>query len=113
MTGHQVEADFNLAPVGFPAESIEVPVGSVAWCNPIIISHIIAGILERRHKTGINPHRVDAQPLQIIQFLNYPGDVAYAVAVGIIEALRVNLVKDGLIEPVGRIKPGIHLRESR
>ena len=105
MAGYQVQADFNLTPVGFPAESIEVPVGSIAWRDPVIVRYIIAGILERRHKTRINPYRVDAQPLQVIQFLNYPRDIADAVSVSIGKALRINLVKDGLIKPRGIIGP--------
>ena len=63
MTGHQVEANFNPAPVGFPAESIEVPVGSVTLCNPIKITYIITSVLERRIETRINPHRIYTQPL--------------------------------------------------
>jgi hypothetical protein len=63
VAGYQVKADFDLAPVGFPAKSIQVPVGSIAWSDPVIVRYIIAGILERRQKTRINPYRVDAQPL--------------------------------------------------
>ncbi len=59
--------------------------------------------LERalRHKTRINPYCVNTQPLQVIQFMNYPEYVADTVTVSIIEALRVNLVKDGLFKPGG------------
>ena len=113
MAGHQVETDFYPASVGFPAESKEVSVGSVARRYPAIIIHIITSISERRHKTWVNPHRVDAQPLEVVQFLNYPGDVTNAVVVGIVVTLRVNLVKDGLIEPGGIIRRDVHLRESR
>lgn len=109
MAGHKVEADFDPASVCFATEPVEVPVSTIARRDPVIVIHIITGISERRHKTRIDPHRVDAQPLQVIQFLYYPGDVANAVAVGITEALRVNLVKDSLFEPGGGIWAMVHL----
>ncbi len=40
-------------------------------------------------------------------------DVVDAVAVGVIETLRVNLVKDGLVKPGGVINPGVRLRGRR
>jgi hypothetical protein len=104
MAGYQVETDFDPAPVGFTTEPIEVPVSPVARRDPAIVSHVIAGILERGHKTGVNPHRINAQPLKVIQFLNYPGDVSDAVSIGVVETLGVNLVKNGLFEPGGCIE---------
>jgi hypothetical protein len=103
MTGDKVQADFNLTPVGFPAESIEIAVGPVTRGDPVIIRYIITGILERRDKTRINPDGVDAQPLEIVQFLYNPRDVTDTVSVGIVIALGINLVKNGLIEPGGII----------
>ena len=115
MAGYQVKADFDIASVCFSAESIQGSVGAIAWCDAIIVRHIVASILEGGNKTRINPYRINAQPLQVIQFLNYPRDVPDAVPIGIVKALGINLVKDGLIEPGGIISLGIgiHRRESQ
>ena len=59
MAGYQVETYFDPAPVGFTTESIKVPVSPIAWRDPVIIIHVITGISERRHKTKINPHRIN------------------------------------------------------
>ena len=42
---------------------------------------------------------VDAQPLQVVELLGQPAEVAGAVGVAVEEAAQVDLVEDGLLEP--------------
>src|SRR5690606_35193908 len=46
------------------------------------------------------PDAVDAEPLEVVQLLHQPADIAGAVAVGVGEAADEHLVEDGALVPV-------------
>ena len=47
------------------------------------------------------PQGVDAQPYHVIEFFDNAWNVADVVAVGIVKALRINLVKYGIVQTFG------------
>jgi len=102
VAGDEVEhhADAELLRLG--EERVEVVVGAVAWGDAVEVGHVVAGIAEWRHETRVQPDRVDAEVMEVGQLLDDPAEVADAVAVGVAEGLRVDLVEDGVFEPGGR-----------
>src|SRR5579883_2226067 len=56
------------------------------------VSDVIAEVRHRRLEERRDPDRVDAQSRDIIQPLGYPPEIAYAIAIGIEEAARIDLV---------------------
>jgi hypothetical protein len=93
MAGDQIEQDADTFFVGLREKPEEVLVGSIAGCGLFIVPHIVARILKGRIKTGVDPQGVTAETMDIIQFLNNPLNVAYPVAIGVVERLGIDFVK--------------------
>jgi len=99
VTRDEIKQNMHTAFLGFSKEPFEVLIGTISGGNPVIISHIIAGILEWRYKTGVYPQSIDSQALEIIQFFNNPGDIPNAIIIRIVEGLGVDLIEDGFVKP--------------
>ena len=67
-----------------------------------VVADVVARVRHRRRVERADPHRVDAQLAQVRQAGADPGQVADAVAVGVGEAARVDLVDHGGAPP-GRV----------
>ena len=81
MAGHQVQQDMETAPVGFLEELAGVVICPVTCRDLIIVAHIVAGILEGAVEAWVEPQRIDAQILEVFQFLKDTRQVANAIAV--------------------------------
>ena len=70
-----------------------------------VVRDVVAEVGHRRRVEGRDPERVDAEavrlPAQMIEMRDQPAQIADAVARGVREAARVNLVEDRLRPPVG------------
>jgi hypothetical protein len=82
-------------------ESFEVGVCAVSGGDFIIVRDVIAGVIERGPKAGVDPDGVNAEIADIVEFMDEAGNVADAVAVAVAEALRVDLVENCVFEPFG------------
>ena len=78
------------------AEVVDRPVVGV---DGVEVGDVVAAVAERRRVHGQQPDAVDAQPLQVVELLGQPAEVARAVVVRVEEAADVDLVEDGALEP--------------
>ena len=104
VTGHEVEQDADALGVSRLKEPHQVPVGAVAGSDLFVVADVVARVHERGVIDGIEPDRVAAQLLHIVELLDNTLDVADAVAVGIVEALRIDLIEHRVVEPVWHSK---------
>ena len=78
------------------AEVLDLPVVGV---HVVGVGDVVAAVPERRGEHRQQPDAVDAEPLQVVELLDHPAQVARPVAVGVEEAADVDLVEDGALEP--------------
>ncbi len=95
----QIQTDPDLPAARLLEEAHQVGVGPVAGSHLAVVRHVVAGILEGRDEAGVQPYGIHAELAQIVELLNDAGDVADAIAVGVVEALRIDLIEDGVLEP--------------
>jgi len=88
---------------GFGEETFEVIIGAITRGNLVIICHIIAGVVEGGHETGVNPDGIHAEGLNVVQLFGDPWQVANAVVIGVIKGLGINLIEDCFFQPSGGI----------
>ena len=81
MAGYQVQQDVHAAPVNFFKELAGIVVYPVTRGDFVIITHVITRILEGRVIARVEPDRIDAQVLEIFQFLQDAWQVANPIAV--------------------------------
>ncbi len=71
-----------------------------------VVGDVVAAVAQRRGVERQHPDAVHAEPLQVVELLDQPAEVARAVAVGVEERAGVDLVEDGRLEPVRlRLEP--------
>ncbi len=63
------------------------------------VADVVAAVHERRGIEREEPEAVDAQPLEVVELRDEPGDVADPVAVPVEEAADEDLVEDRPLEP--------------
>jgi hypothetical protein len=80
-------------------EVADVVDGPVVGLDREEIRDVVAAVTQRRLVERQQPDAVDAQPLQVVQLLDQPAEVTGAVAVGVEERPRVDLVEDSRLEP--------------
>ena len=64
-----------------------------------VVGDVVAVVAQRRRIERQQPDRVDAELLDVVEPLGQPGEVADAVAVGVVERLDVHLIDDGVLVP--------------
>jgi hypothetical protein len=111
VSGYQIQQYPNVPFMGLGKKPEEVFVAAIAVGDLLVIPHIVPRVPERRVKTGVNPQRVTAKPPDIIKFFDYPLNVAYAVAIGIVKRLRINLIKNRVSKPFRHVLP--HFKKIR
>ena len=80
------------------------------------VGDVVAAVPQGRSVERQQPDAVDAQPLEVVELLGQPAEVARAVAVGVEEAADVDLVEHRALEPqrLGlEPLPGLRLRCRR
>ena len=92
-------------------EAAEVVDDAVVGMHAEEVGDVVAAVLERRGVHRQQPDAVDPEPLEVLELLGQPAQVARAVAVAVVEPAQVDLVEDGPLEPqrVG-LKPVAGLR---
>ena len=108
-----VEEDLQPALVGLGKQAAGILVRAVARRDAVVVPDVIAGVVERRIEERIQPDRVDAQALHIVQLRDDPRQIADAVAVGIEEGLGIDLVDDGVMDPRRAVRDDIPAGDLR
>ena len=109
-----VEHDADAAGAGLAGELLEVSHGAVARVDGAVVGDVIAVVALRGGKEGRQPDIVDAELGQVVELLRDAAEVSPAVAVRVLEALRVDLVDDLVRDveglhgpPSGRARPQV------
>ena len=80
-------------------ERAEVVDRAVVGMDREEVGDVVAAVPERRRVHRQQPDAVDPEPLQVVELLDQPAEVAGAVVVAVEEAADVDLVEDGALEP--------------
>ena len=96
---HQLRDHAQAAQMGLLHEPAEVIERAVVRMHVPVIGNVVAIIALRRWVERQQPDGVDAQFLNVIEFLDQPREIADAIAVGIVEGLDVHLIDDRVLVP--------------
>ena len=73
-----------------------------------VVGDVVAPVGVGRGHDRVEPDAVDAEPLEVVERVDDPAQVADAVAVGVRERARVDLVEDAVAPPRrGHRAPGL------
>ncbi len=100
MIGHKVEYDVHVALVNFVDKQIKVLVAAVDGIDVNERGDIVAAVFSARRIERREPDRVDAQALEVVEFLGDAFQIADAVAVRVKERLDIDLVDDVGLPPL-------------
>src|SRR3954447_14215761 len=95
----EVDQDPDAAAPGLVDELDEVAQGPVARVDAVEVGDVVAVVAGRARLGGGQPHRVDAEAVEVVEPAGEPCEVAAAVAVVVEEGLDVDAVDDGILEP--------------
>ncbi len=96
---HEVHDDADAALFALGDQAVHVLHRAEAWVDRVVVRDVIALVRERGDVDRREPEEVDAELLQGVQPGNDARKVADAVAVGVAEAFRINLVGDFVMPP--------------
>ena len=102
VVGDEVEEHLQAAAVGFVDEAVEVGEGAEERVDVGVVGDVVAEVGHRGGEDGGEPDGVDAEPLEVVEALDDAGEVADAVAVGVLEGAGVDLVDDAALPPLVR-----------
>jgi hypothetical protein len=80
----------------WPADVVHRP---VVGMHAVEVGDVVAAVAQRRGVHRQQPDDVDAEPLQVVELLRQPAEVAVAVAGAVVEPAQVDLVEDRGLEP--------------
>ena len=101
VVGHDVDDDLDAGVVQRGDHLVEVVQRAEPRVDVAVVVDVVAAVGQRGRVERAQPDRVDAEVAQVGDPRGDAGQVADAVAVGVGEAARVDLVDDGLAPPVG------------
>ena len=96
---HEVEQHMHTAAVRLTKQLLEVLICPVARRDLLVIADVIARVLERRVKAGIDPERICAEVPDIVKLLRNTRNVPDSVRIRVAEGLRVDLIKYCIFKP--------------
>ena len=95
----EVGDDADAALVRLLDEALEVVDRAVVGVDREEVGDVVAAVAERRLVHRQQPDAVDAEPLEVVELLDQPAEVAGAVVVPVEEPADVDLVEDRGLEP--------------
>ena len=93
VAGDKIQKDTDALFVRLVKEVVEILVGTVAGRHFLVIADIVTRVFKRRIITGIDPERIAAQALDIIELFGDARDISDAVPVRIIKGLGIDLIE--------------------
>jgi len=103
MVHHEVDEHSDPALVGFLDELDKVPERSQPRVDPVVIRDVVAVVAVGRRIKGEQPEGRDAQPVEVIEPLYQPLEVANSIAVRVVERFHVESVYDRVLVPGFRL----------
>ena len=95
----QLGDDPDPALVRLAQERAEVAQRAVARVDPLVVRDVVPVVTQRRRVEGQQPEAGDAEPLEVVELLREPGEVADAVRGRVAEGPHVRLVDDRVFVP--------------
>jgi hypothetical protein len=96
---HQVGDHAHPALVRGLDERTEVLDGAVVGMDREEVGDVVAAVAQRARVHRQEPDAVDSQPLEVVELVDQPAEVAGPVVVAVEEAADVDLVEDRPLEP--------------
>ena len=110
VVGHDVDDDLDLPLVQGRDELVEVLEGAQTGVDVAVVGDVVAAVGQLRGIERAQPHGIHSQVPQVVRATGHAAQVPQAVAVGVLEAARIDLVDDRLPPPVRRAPEGVRLR---
>jgi len=112
---HEVDDHAEVALVRLLEELVEVLDGADLREDVGVVGDVVAPVAQRAGEERRDPQAVDAEPLQVVELLDQPLEVARPVAVRVSERPDQHLVEHRGLEPVGRaaLRVGERVRVRR
>ena len=99
MIDNEINDNLDVPLVGFVEEPFEIGHCPIIGMHGLVVRHIVLVVGWRRHDRH-KPNRVRAQLLDVVQFLGYPIEIAYPIAIAVVEGLHKNLISDPCLRPI-------------
>ncbi len=108
----QLDHDLHVALVGGVEELLEVVERAVGGVDVDVVGDVVAVVAQGRGEEGQEPEAGDAEVLEVVEAGDQAGEVADAVAVGVLEGADVQLIDDRVFVPerVGGAAGFLHVR---
>ena len=97
---NQIQKNIHSPLVNLIKQSLQILIGSIAWCCCVIIGHVITSITKWRFKTWVHPNRIASQLLDIVQMLNDSLKITDSICIGILKRLWINLIENCIFQPL-------------
>jgi hypothetical protein len=107
----EVEDQLQPARVRLGDDAIEIADRAEQRVDRAVVGNVVAEVGHGRAEDRRDPHRVDPEPGEVVEPAGDAVEVADAVAVGVLERARIDLVDDAALPP-GRLGHG-RPREGR
>ena len=97
---HEVGDDADAAGVRLRDELGELRQRAELGQHRLVVGDVVPAVTERGGVEGRQPQAVDAEPLQVVEALDQPGEVAGTDPLRVAEGAHQHLVEDRLLEPL-------------
>jgi hypothetical protein len=98
---HEISDDPDPSAMGLVEEHVDVVDRARLRQHGVEVADVVAPVTQGRPIEGQQPQAVDAEPLEVVEPLLHPPEVAETVAVGVGETPHRHLVEDGTLVPTG------------
>ena len=99
----EVDDEAHVALLDAGEHGVEVGHGAELGHDFAVVADVVAVVGVGGVVVGAEPDDVDAELLEVVELGGDAGEVADAVAVGVLEGARVDLVDDGFFPPCGLV----------
>ncbi len=96
---YQLGDDAQAAAMRLAQHQLEIAQRAVLRMHGVVVGDVIAVITQRRGIEGQQPERGHAQALQVVELLQKSLQITHAVIITVAEALDVQFIDDGILEP--------------
>ena len=81
----QVDHDAHVALVGLGDEVLELVEGAELGEDRPVVGNVVTAVAQRGIEEGRNPQRIDAEPLQVVEFGDEAGQVSRPIRIAVNE----------------------------
>ena len=99
VVGDEVEQHADAAPSGLLDQLVEVVERAQLGMDAAVVGDVVAPVVVGRRHRRVEPDAIDAEPLEMVEALDYAPQVADPVAIGIRVGAGIDLVQDAVLPP--------------